>query len=128
MEDIKRLSSKIEYIVIEDLRQNFDEIDVDVDIMVRNNFIDSYYIMIDCNYKGNIDSWDSSTFATHLNRISDLVHTACSNYVLNSEGKLKRHTMEDNIHIAEPRIDKINYIIDDTHKFSFNVMVVPGYE
>jgi hypothetical protein len=90
--------------------------------------IDSYFIMIQCNYKGNIDSVDSRTFSGDLNKVSDLVNSATSAYILKPDGKLKSLSIDDEVYIGEPRIDTIEYVVEDTHKFGFSVMVISRYE
>jgi hypothetical protein len=129
MEDIKRLTSKIEYIVYQELMGNFDDIDVYVDINLTREpiMIDSYFIGIDCNYKYGIDNIDAATFLNDFKKVSDLVHSAASSYIMTSNGRLKKHTIDDNVHITEPRIDKIEFVAEETHKFSFSVMVIPNY-
>jgi hypothetical protein len=130
--DGKKLAAKLEYLIFQELNPNFDDIVVDVDLnMTRGEptEIDSYFIMIQCNYKGGIDSVDSRTFSGDLNKVSDLVNSATSAYILKPDGKLKSLSIDDNnIYIGEPRIDTIEYVVDDTHKFGFSVMVISRYE
>ena len=129
--DGKKLAAKLEYLIFQELNPNFDDIVVDVDLnMTRGEptEIDSYFIMIQCNYKGNIDSVDSRTFSGDLNKVSDLVHSAASTYILTPDGKLKSLSIDDEVYIGEPRIDPIEYVVDDTHKFGFSVMVISRYE
>jgi hypothetical protein len=120
--DGKKLAAKLEYLIFQELNPNFDDIVVDVDLnMTRGEptEIDSYFIMIQCNYKGNIDSVDSRTFSGDL---------ATSAYILKPDGKLKSLSIDDEVYIGEPRIDTIEYVVDDTHKFGFSVMVISRYE
>jgi hypothetical protein len=129
--DGKKLAAKLEYLIFQELNPNFDDIVVDVDLnMTRGEptEIDSYFIMIQCNYKGNIDSVDSRTFSGDLNKVSDLVNSATSTYILKPDGKLKSLSIDDEVYIGEPRIDTIEYVVDDTHKFGFSVMVISRYE
>jgi hypothetical protein len=129
--DGKKLAAKLEYLIFQELNPNFDDIVVDVDLnMTRGEptEIDSYFIMIQCNYKGNIDSVDSRTFSGDLNKVSDLVHSAASTYILTPDGKLKSLSPDDEVYIGEPRIDTIEYVVEDTHKFGFSVMVISRYE
>jgi hypothetical protein len=129
--DGKKLAAKLEYLIFQELNPNFDDIVVDVDLnMTRGEptEIDSYFIMIQCNYKGNIDSVDSRTFSGDLNKVSDLVNSATSAYILKPDGKLKSLSIDDEVYIGEPRIDTIEYVVDDTHKFGFSVMVISRYE
>jgi hypothetical protein len=129
--DGKKLAAKLEYLIFQELNPNFDDIVVDVDLnMTRGEptEIDSYFIMIQCNYKGNIDSVDSRTFSGDLNKVSDLVNSATSAYILKPDGKLKSLSIDDEVYIGEPRIDTIEYVVEDTHKFGFSVMVISRYE
>jgi hypothetical protein len=129
--DEKKLAAKLEYLIFQELNPNFDDIVVDVDLnMTRGEptEIDSYFIMIQCNYKGNIDSVDSRTFSGDLNKVSDLVNSATSAYILKPDGKLKSLSIDDEVYIGEPRIDTIEYVVEDTHKFGFSVMVISRYE
>jgi hypothetical protein len=130
--DGKKLAAKLEYLIFQELNPNFDDVVVDVDLnMTRGEpvEVDSYFISIQCNYKGNIDSVDSRTFSGDLNKVSDLVHSAASVYIITPDGKLKSISSDDNnIYIGEPRIDTIEYVVDDTHKFGFSVMVISRYE
>ena len=129
--DGKKLAAKLEYLIFQELNPNFDDIVVDVDLnMTRGEptEIDSYFIMIQCNYKGNIDSVDSRTFSGDLNKVSDLVNSATSAYILKPDGKLKSLSIYDEVYIGEPRIDTIEYVVEDTHKFGFSVMVISRYE
>lgn len=129
--DGKKIAAKLEYLIFQELNPNFDDIVVDVDLnMTRGEptEIDSYFIMIQCNYKGNIDSVDSRTFSGDLNKVSDLVNSATSAYILKPDGKLKSLSIDDEVYIGEPRIDTIEYVVDDTHKFGFSVMVISRYE
>ena len=129
--DGKKLAAKLEYLIFQELNPNFDDIVVDVDLnMTRGEptEIDSYFIMIQCNYKGNIDSVDSRTFSGDLNKVSDLVNSATSAYILKPNGKLKSLSIDDEVYIGEPRIDTIEYVVEDTHKFGFSVMVISRYE
>jgi hypothetical protein len=129
--DGKKLAAKLEYLIFQELNPNFDDIVVDVDLnMTRGEptEIDSYFIMIQCNYKGNIDSVDSRTFSGDLNKVSDLVNSATSTYILKPDGKLKSLSIDDEVYIGEPRIDTIEYVVEDTHKFGFSVMVISRYE
>jgi hypothetical protein len=129
--DGKKLAAKLEYLIFQELNPNFDDIVVDVDLNIirgEPTEIDSYFIMIQCNYKGNIDSVDSRTFSGDLNKVSDLVNSATSAYILKPDGKLKSLSIDDEVYIGEPRIDTIEYVVDDTHKFGFSVMVISRYE
>jgi hypothetical protein len=130
--DGKKLAAKLEYLIFQELNPNFDDIVVDVDLNMNRGEpmeVDSYFISIQCNYKGDIDSVDSSAFSGGLNKVSDLVHSAASVYIITPDGKLKSISSDDNnIYIGEPRIDTIEYVADDTHKFGFGVMVIPRYE
>ena len=129
--DGKKIAAKLEYLIFQELNPNFDDIVVDVDLnMTRGEptEIDSYFIMIQCNYKGNIDSVDSRTFSGDLDKVSDLVNSATSAYILKPDGKLKSLSIDDEVYIGEPRIDTIEYVVDDTHKFGFSVMVISRYE
>ena len=129
--DGKKIAAKLEYLIFQELNPNFEDIVVDVDLnMTRGEptEIDSYFIMIQCNYKGNIDSVDSRTFSGDLNKVSDLVHSAASTYIIKPDGKLKSLSVDDEVYIGEPRIDTIEYVVDDTHKFGFSVMVISRYE
>jgi hypothetical protein len=129
--DEKKLAAKLEYLIFQELNPNFDDIVVDVDLNIirgEPTEIDSYFIMIQCNYKGNIDSVDSRTFSGDLNKVSDLVNSATSAYILKPDGKLKSLSIDDEVYIGEPRIDTIEYVVDDTHKFGFSVMVISRYE
>ena len=129
--DGKKLAAKLEYLIFQELNPNFDDIVVDVDLnMTRGEptEIDSYFIMIQCNYKGNIESVDSRTFSGDLNKVSDLVHSAASAYIIKPDGKLKSLSIDDEVYIGEPRIDTIEYVVEDTHKFGFSVMVISRYE
>ena len=129
--DGKKLAAKLEYLIFQELNPNFDDIVVDVDLnMTRGEptEIDSYFIMIQCNYKGNIDSVDSRTFSGDLNKVSDLVNSATSAYIIKPDGKLKSLSIDDEVYIGEPRIDTIEYVVEDTHKFGFSVMVISRYE
>jgi hypothetical protein len=129
--DGKKIAAKLEYLIFQELNPNFDDIVVDVDLnMTRGEptEIDSYFIMIQCNYKGNIDSVDSRTFSGDLNKVSDLVNSATSAYILKPDGKLKSLSIDDEVYIGEPRIDTIEYVVEDTHKFGFSVMVISRYE
>jgi hypothetical protein len=129
--DGKKIAAKLEYLIFQELSPNFDDIVVDVDLnMTRGEpvEIDSYFIMIQCNYKGNIESVDSRTFSGDLNKVSDLVHSAASAYIIKPDGKLKSLSIEDEVYIGEPRIDTIEYVVEDTHKFGFSVMVISRYE
>jgi len=129
--DGKKIAAKLEYLIFQELSPNFDDIVVDVDLnMTRGEpvEIDSYFIMIQCNYKGNIESVDSRTFSGDLNKVSDLVHSAASAYIIKPDGKLKSLSIDDEVYIGEPRIDTIEYVVEDTHKFGFSVMVISRYE
>jgi len=129
--DGKKIAAKLEYLIFQELNPNFDDIVVDVDLNITRGEpveIDSYFIMIQCNYKGNIESVDSRTFSGDLNKVSDLVHSAASAYIIKPDGKLKSLSTDDEVYIGEPRIDTIEYVVDDTHKFGFNVMVISRYE
>lgn len=128
--DGKKIAAKLEYLIFQELTPNFDDIVVDVDINLTTDRtkVDSYFIGIDCDYKGNIDSVDTLTFSKDLNKISDLVQSAASAYIINPDGKLKSLSVDDDVFISDPRINKINFIAEYTHKFSFNVMVIPDYE
>jgi hypothetical protein len=129
--DGKKLAAKLEYLIFQELNPNFDDIVVDVDLNIirgEPTEIDSYFIMIQCNYKGNIDSVDSRTFSGDLNKVSDLVNSATSAYILKPDGKLKSLSIDDEVYIGEPRIDTIEYVVEDTHKFGFSVMVISRYE
>jgi hypothetical protein len=129
--DGKKIAAKLEYLIFQELSPNFDDIVVDVDLnMTRGEpvEIDSYFIMIQCNYKGNIESVDSRTFSGDLNKVSDLVHSAASAYIIKPDGKLKSLSVDDEVYIGEPRIDTIEYVVEDTHKFGFSVMVISRYE
>jgi len=42
--------------------------------------------------------------------------------------KMNKSTGDEEVYIGEPRIDTIEYVVDDTHKFGFNVMVISRYE
>jgi hypothetical protein len=129
--DEKKLAAKLEYLIFQELNPNFDDIVVDVDLNIirgEPTEIDSYFIMIQCNYKGNIDSVDSRTFSGDLNKVSDLVNSATSAYILKPNGKLKSLSIDDEVYIGEPRIDTIEYVVEDTHKFGFSVMVISRYE
>jgi hypothetical protein len=129
--DGKKIAAKLEYLIFQELNPNFDDIVVDVDLNIirgEPTEIDSYFIMIQCNYKGNIDSVDSRTFSGDLNKVSDLVNSATSAYILKPDGKLKSLSIDDEVYIGEPRIDTIEYVVDDTHKFGFSVMVISRYE
>ena len=129
--DGKKLAAKLEYLIFQELNPNFDDIVVDVDLNITRGEpveIDSYFIMIQCNYKGNIDSVDSRTFSGDLNKVSDLVNSATSAYILKPDGKLKSLSIDDEVYIGEPRIDTIEYVVEDTHKFGFSVMVISRYE
>ena len=129
--DEKKLAAKLEYLIFQELNPNFDDIVVDVDLNIirgEPTEIDSYFIMIQCNYKGNIDSVDSRTFSGDLNKVSDLVNSATSAYILKPDGKLKSLSIDDEVYIGEPRIDTIEYVVEDTHKFGFSVMVISRYE
>jgi hypothetical protein len=130
--DGKKIAAKLEYLIFQELNPNFDDIVVDVDLNMNRGEpmeVDSYFISIQCNYKGDIDSVDSSAFSGGLNKVSDLVHSAASVYIITPDGKLKSISSDDNnIYIGEPRIDTIEYVADDTHKFGFGVMVIPRYE
>jgi hypothetical protein len=129
--DGKKLAAKLEYLIFQELNPNFDDIVVDVDLNIirgEPTEIDSYFIMIQCNYKGNIDSVDSRTFSGDLNKVSDLVHSAASAYIIKPDGKLKSLSIDDEVYIGEPRIDTIEYVVEDTHKFGFSVMVISRYE
>jgi hypothetical protein len=129
--DGKKIAAKLEYLIFQELNPNFDDIVVDVDLnMTRGEptEIDSYFIMIQCNYKGGIDSVDSRTFSGDLDKVSDLVKSATSTYILKPDGKLKSLSIDDEVYIGEPRIDTIEYVVDDTHKFGFSVMVISRYE
>ena len=129
--DGKKIVAKLEYLIFQELNPNFDDIVVDVDLNITRGVpieIDSYFIMIQCNYKGDIDSVDSKTFSGYLNRVSDLVHSAASAYIIKPDGKLKSLSVDDEVYIGEPRIDTIEYVVEDTHKFGFSVMVISRYE
>jgi hypothetical protein len=129
--DGKKIAAKLEYLIFQELNPNFDDIVVDVDLNIirgEPTEIDSYFIMIQCNYKGNIDSVDSRTFSGDLNKVSDLVNSATSAYILKPDGKLKSLSIDDEVYIGEPRIDTIEYVVEDTHKFGFSVMVISRYE
>jgi hypothetical protein len=130
--DGKKLAAKLEYLIFQELNPNFDDIVVDVDLNMNRGEpmeVDSYFISIQCNYKGDIDSVDSRAFSGGLNKVSDLVHSAASVYIITPDGKLKSISSDDNnIYIGEPRIDTIEYVADDTHKFGFGIMVIPRYE
>jgi hypothetical protein len=129
--DGKKIASKLEYLIFQELNPNFEDIVVDVDLNITRGEpveIDSYFIMIQCNYKGNIESVDSRTFSGDLNKVSDLVHSAASAYIIKPDGKLKSLSIDDEVYIGEPRIDTIEYVVDDTHKFGFSVMVISRYE
>jgi hypothetical protein len=129
--DGKKIATKLKYLIFQELNPNFDDIVVDVDLnMTRGEpvEIDSYFIMIQCNYKGNIESVDSRTFSGDLNKVSDLVHSAASAYIIKPDGKLKSLSVDDEVYIGEPRIDTIEYVVEDTHKFGFSVMVISRYE
>ena len=129
--DGKKIAAKLEYLIFQELNPNFDDIVVDVDLNITRGEpveIDSYFIMIQCNYKGNIESVDSRTFSGDLNKVSDLVHSAASAYIIKPDGKLKSLSIDDEVYIGEPRIDTIEYVVEDTHKFGFSVMVISRYE
>ena len=129
----KILTEKISYLITNELRENkFDVLSIDIDFSIemleplmsqtKEYVIDSYDIFIDVDYNGALDGYDPYLFASHLKILCEKAYDSVSQYVITPQGKITSDK-GNNIVVHEGMILKIDYVIEETHKFNLTFKV-----
>lgn len=123
------LTEKISYLITNELRENkFDVLAIDIDFSIEmlesseKYVIDSYDIFIDVDYNGALDGYDPYLFASHLKFLCEKAYDSVSKYVITPQGKITSDK-GNNIVVHEGMILKIDYVIEETHKFNLTFKV-----
>jgi hypothetical protein len=83
--------------------------------------IDNYDVFLDIDYDGPLDGYEPYSFASNLKDMCEKVRDSISEYVITSEGKIT--TNKDNILVSDAMIVKIDYKIEETHKFTLSFKI-----
>jgi hypothetical protein len=128
----KILKEKITYLITNKLKENKFEVlgvYVDFDYVVSSvplapnasPIIESYMVFLEIDYNGPLDGYDPYSFANNFKNMCDKARDSVSEYIITPEGKITIN--KNNALVSDAMIMKIDYKLEDTHKFKLEFRV-----
>jgi hypothetical protein len=127
---LKVLKEKFEYLLRVGLTNSefeIKEIDLDFDLTKTINGdteIESYYIFTVVDYQGVLDGYEPYSFTYQLRDMLNKLQDSVSEYVILPEGKIVKHTNDDDVSLGDPTIVKINYELEGPYLFSIQIRAI----